>query len=202
MNSQGIALLLYNVGGRARHPFVSGAVNARFSDQAKSGSSPPQVQFKVDYSGGRGAYKKFKNACKPYDGPKLVRVLAACKAPDGSYWALQGEQTDLPNLGFLPWTSQQKAYHLQASHWTGDIAQIEAHLDWVGKTHTDNVFGKATYQGHPVYGFSTSKFGAAKDKYIRQVYLDTYNAAGSTGPAGAARTPSRATGRTGTSATR
>src|SRR4051812_34601277 len=111
VNSQGVALLLYKASGRARHPFVSGAINARFSDAASGGNSPPQVQFKVDYSGGRGAYKKFRNACQAYDGPKLIRVLAACKAPDGSYWALQGEQTDLPNLGFLPWSSKQKAYH-------------------------------------------------------------------------------------------
>ena len=52
-----------------------------------------QVEFKLDYSGGYGTYKRdvwktFKDACRPYDGPDLQWFVAGCKAADGSYWAL------------------------------------------------------------------------------------------------------------------
>ena len=51
-------------------------------------------------STGRLVWPTFRNACAPYDGPALVYLVAACKAPDGSYWALQRWQRGLPLLGF------------------------------------------------------------------------------------------------------
>ena len=36
----------------------------------------------------------------------------ACKAPDGSYWALQSWQRMLPNLGYAPWKKLQRAREL------------------------------------------------------------------------------------------
>ena len=67
-----------------------------------------QISFKLDYSGGWGSRRKdvwrgFRNACRPYDGPELSWLVSACKAPNGSYWALQTWQTALPNLGMAPW---------------------------------------------------------------------------------------------------
>ena len=34
-------------------------------------------------------WSRGKGICLPYDGPPLAWLLRACKAPDGSYWALQ-----------------------------------------------------------------------------------------------------------------
>ena len=75
-----------------------GAVNAR----------PPhakvrQVAFKLDYSGGWGLYRRqlwrtHRNACSPYDGPALAWFVTGCRAPDGSYWAIQSWQRDAPEL--------------------------------------------------------------------------------------------------------
>ena len=45
----------------------------------------------------------------PYDGPKLPWMVKACKAPDGSYWALQKWQRMLPNLGISRGRPSQKA---------------------------------------------------------------------------------------------
>ena len=66
--------------------------------------SRPQLSFKLDYSGGYGKYKQdywktFKSTCKAYDGPALAWKVTACKASDGSYWALQKWQRMLPNYG-------------------------------------------------------------------------------------------------------
>ena len=42
----------------------------------------------------------------------------ACKAPDGSYWALQRWQRRLPMRGFEPFLPEQAAFELHISHWT------------------------------------------------------------------------------------
>src|ERR1043166_4214971 len=82
---------------------AAGAANASGAQNVQ------QVRFKRDYSGGWGKYhragywKTFKNACQPYDGPALSYLVTACKAPDGSYWAVQNWQKDLPLLGFDAW---------------------------------------------------------------------------------------------------
>lgn len=175
VNSKGEALLSYSSHGKTKHVLIWGAVNALPPSTAR-----PQVRFKVDYAGGWGKYhtlywKTFKNACRAYDGPKLPNVIAQCKAPDGSYWAVQQWPQPLPDLGFNPWTPEEKQQWMEVSHWSGPTAQLVAYTDWVyaGKFH--DLFGNFTYQGQPVYGFGTTKFGAPTDGYGRLIYLDTYN---------------------------
>lgn len=175
VNAKGQALLTYREGSRVRRVLAWGAINARHPRQGV-----PQIQFRLDYSGGWGTYgravwKNFPNACRPYDGPELAFVVAACQAPDGSYWALQAWQRLYPNLGFLPWLSFQRAYELHLSHWTGDLAKIEVWADWVYSRRFHHLFGRLTYQGQPVYGFKTNKYGARLDRYGRLIYVDTLN---------------------------
>ena len=135
------------------------------------------MHFKKDYSGGRGKWKHFKNTCRPYDGPKLAWFLAGCKASDGSYWALQMWQRMLPNVGYVPWTHGQKVWEVHVSHWTGEIAQLEAYSDWVYAGRFHEVFGQATYRGQPVYGYRTTRSGNPLDTYGRLIFLDTFNSA-------------------------
>jgi hypothetical protein len=177
VNRKGQAMLTYRAAGRLRHVLVFGAINAR-----QPSESAPQVAFKVDYAGGWGTYRKnlwqhFPNACRAYDGPALPYLVKACKAPDGSYWALQSWQRLFPNLGFTPWLPHQSAYELHMSHWTGEVAKIDAWPDWVLGRKVHHVFGKLTYQGNPVYGFKTNQYGARLDKYGRLIYLDTLDSA-------------------------
>jgi hypothetical protein len=171
-DTQGRAMVTYYLRGRMWHVFYSGAINARQPSQAVK-----QVKFKVDYSGGRGEWRRFKNTCRPYDGPKLAWFVTACKAKDGSYWALQAWQRMLPNAGYVPWKPEQKAVELHISHWTGELAQIEVYQDWIygGKFH--EVFGRATYKGAAIHGFGTTRYGAPTDRYGRLLFLDTYNSA-------------------------
>jgi hypothetical protein len=176
VNAKGEALLTYSAGGKLKHILVWGAVNARHPD-----SGQPQVRFQKDYAGGWGKYhanywKTFGTACRPYDGPKLVFFVTACKAPDNSYWAVQSWQTPLPDLGFTPWTAQLGAYELHISHWTGPLAKIEAWSDWIYSGRFHDLFGRVSYDGQPVYGFGTTNVGAPTDGYGRLVYLDTLDA--------------------------
>src|SRR2546421_8026820 len=59
VSRDGKALVTYTVAGTVRHVLAWGAVNALPPSTGK-----PQVAFKLDYSGGRGAWRTFKNTCR------------------------------------------------------------------------------------------------------------------------------------------
>ena len=176
VNDKGEALITYrNASGKDRHVLAWGAVNAIPPAPGKQ-----QVHFDLDYSGGWGKYhqlywKTFRNACRPYDGPALAYVVAACKAPDGSYWALQSWDAFWPDLGFTPWKASQ-ADVLTLSHWTGDPAVLDVHSDWAYGGKARQLFGTFSYAGKPVYGFKSTHYGAPVDSFGRLVYVDTFSA--------------------------
>jgi hypothetical protein len=176
VNAKGTALITYGRRGRLTHLLARGAVNAR---QRPASPRIPQVKFKLDYSGGwkhhRLVWKHFKNRCQRYDGPDLPWLVSACKAPNGSYWALQSWQTALPNLGMAPWLSSQRTWWLHLSHWTGPLAQLEVHSDWIYGNRFQELFGRFTYRGVGIRGFNTTRFGAPTDGYGRLLFLDTYD---------------------------
>jgi hypothetical protein len=159
--ASGRAHVTYRENGRTRRVLVWGAVDARHPDPAV-----PQVRFRFDYSGPRAA---FRNRCRRYDGPALAWAVAACKAPDGSYWALQAWRRLLPHRGFPPWNAAQTALELRVSHWRGPVARLEAWADWAYGERAHNLFGRLTYQGRPVHGFRTRPL----DGYARNLYIDT-----------------------------
>ena len=176
VNAKGEALVTYRVGGRVRHVLAWNATDAR----QPSSYPAPQVRFRKDYAGGWGKYHtrywdRFQNACRPYHGPAIPFVVAACQAPDDSFWALQAWRTALPDLGFSPWLPIQRAVELHLSHWTGPLARLEVWTDWIYGGRFHDLFGRLTYRGQPVHGFRTDRYGAPLDGYGRLIYLDTFN---------------------------
>jgi hypothetical protein len=176
VNAKGQALITYRASGRLRRVLGWGAINAR-----PSSSGGNQVAFRLDYSGGWGTYHRrlwqaFPDTCRRYNGPVLTHVVASCTAGDGSYWALQSWRVALPDLGFLPWLPAQKTPWLTLSHWSGPIAELEVHTDWIYGGRFQHVFGRLTYLGRPVYGYGTTRLGAPTDRFGRLLYLDTLNA--------------------------
>jgi hypothetical protein len=171
----GTALITYRARGTTRHVLAWGAVNALTPSSGK-----PQVRFKHDYSGGlhslhRAAWVSFVDQCRPYTGPVLAYFVVGCTAPDGSFWALQRWQRNLPHRGFAPWTDWQRAWELHLSHWTGPLAQVELYADWAFDGSAHGIFGRMTYGGEPVHGFHTTADGAPTDTYGRSLYIDTWN---------------------------
>jgi hypothetical protein len=173
VNTKGEALLTYSAAGKTKHVLAWGAVNAIPSTPSRA-----QVAFNLDYAGGWGKYhadywKTFKNACSAYDGPKLGWFVAGCKAPDGSYWAMQAWQKMLPNYGLTP-TAAQSVWMLHLSHWTSELPEFSVKLDWAYRSF-DHLYGTFTYAGNPVFGYKSTPAGVPLDTFGRNVYLDTFN---------------------------
>jgi hypothetical protein len=173
VNRQGQALLTYKAGGRLKRVLAWGAINA---SHPRKGAK--QLEFKLDYSGGWGTYKRdvwktFTNACRPYDGPELTWLVTACKAPDGSYWAIQSWQRMLPNYG-LAANAKQAVWELRLSHFKGEIPKLDIFLDWSYRKY-HHLYGSFTYLGKPVYGFASTSGGVPLDTWGRNLYLDTFD---------------------------
>jgi hypothetical protein len=181
VDRQGEALVTYRTpGGVVRHVYVWGAVNAGPPDPAKA-----QVHFRYDYSGGtkkdgRQTWRTFRDACRPYDGPELVWLVAACKAPDGSYWGLQRWQRLLPMRGVAPFRPGQSAYELHVSHWSGPLPVLQVSPNWTYDGRWQGLFGRLSYEGRPVFGFRTPS-SSRRDPYARFFYVDTFNSVFGTG---------------------
>src|SRR5262245_35984922 len=99
----------------------------------------------------------FGGTCGRYDGPPLAWFVAACKAPDGSYWALQAWQRMLPNYG-LAASAERTVWELHLSHWTGPLPVLTIGMDWSWH-RWDHLFGTVAYARAPVYGFASTPTG-------------------------------------------
>lgn len=166
VDAGGKALVTFHADGRVRRALAWGAVNARAPHPKR-----PQVRFRLRYS----SSARIVNACRPYDGPSLAWLVAACRAADGSYWALQNWQRLLPGRGKAP-SRRQAAWELRLSHWRGALPEFVAKLDWAYGRY-DHVYGWYSYLGHPIFGFRVTRVGRPLDGYARNVYLDTRNSA-------------------------
>jgi len=156
VDGQGRALVIMP----GRRLLASGAVNARPPSRGV-----PQVSFTLRY----GGKLQGGGSCPAYDGPPLVWLVTACKAPDGSYWALQRWQRLRPNYGGV-----SGSYELRLSHWTGDLARLQVGVDWAYRRF-DHLYGRLTYAGQPVHGFRATRSGVPLDAYGRNLFLDTFD---------------------------
>jgi len=168
------ALVTFSEYGVSKRVLVSGAVNA-----LKPTPEVPQVKFALDYGPRKRTESLFTKAssCRKYDGPKLAFFVTGCKAPDGSYWAIQRWRYWWPFFGYAPWLTYQRDWAYHISHWTGPIAKIELWSDWIDRAHGSTaphfVFGRLIYNDVPVYGFRAGNGGQPLDGYGRVLYWES-----------------------------
>jgi hypothetical protein len=158
VNAQGEALVTFAADGVARAALARGAVNAA-------------PRFELRY---RRASGPFAGRCEDYDGPPLPLLVVACKAPDGSYWALQRWQRVQPLRGFAPFRAEHAKEELHLSHWAGPLPELQVSPNWTYGGRWQGLFGRLTYLGVPVFGTRTPSTSRA-DAAARYVYIDTYN---------------------------
>jgi hypothetical protein len=156
------AAVSFRSAGALHQVLASGAIGARPPSLAR-----PQIEFRLGGGSLSGA------GCGRYDGPPLAWVVAACRAPDGSYWALQTWQRSLPDYG-LPPTQGQRQWELRLSHWRGPLAVLRISVDWSYRRF-DHLYGSLTYRARPVYGFRATPAGSPLDAYGRNVFVDTFD---------------------------
>jgi hypothetical protein len=181
VSARGVALATYYASGRTYRTLVWGATNARAPSR-----SARQVAFHVNYAGGYGsslgsAYWRIPahyNVCRRYTGPRLWHMVVACTAPDGTNWALQAWQPILRDNGWSS-TGLHAASGLYVSHWSGPLPKLWFKADWTYAGAPggpfDQVYGRFTYRGYPVYGFRSTPGGAPLDRWGRLIALDTLN---------------------------
>jgi len=167
VDAQGEAMVTYRTGATVHHVLAWGASNALQPTRSRA-----QVAFRLDYSGRRWA--SFRGECRAYDGPSLAFLVTACATPDGSYWALQAWRRTLPNFDGKP-NARLGKLELRLSHWSGPTAVLEAWTDWVYDGRFHHLFGRYTYGGQPVHGFSATTVGNPTDTYGRNIYVDTFD---------------------------
>jgi hypothetical protein len=115
-------------------------------------------------------------SCPAYTGPPIADLVAACTAPDGSYWAVQSWDRDLPDYGVAA-TAAQSQIEVHLSHWTGPIASLSVHADWGYGRQWHHLWGTYTYRGAGIFGSASTVRGVPLDSYGRNVYVDTLDSA-------------------------
>jgi hypothetical protein len=154
----------YVLDGVHKTVVASGATNARFPDRTGR-----QERFRLVYGARLSA-----GFCRAYDGPVLPWFVTGCKAPDGSYWALQRWHRTAPIYGQKPLDAILP--DLRLSHWTGPLPVFTVKQDWAFRIY-DHLYGSLSYLGRPMYGFGTNRFGTPLDSFGVLIYVDTYNSA-------------------------
>jgi hypothetical protein len=185
VDAHGRALVTYRVAGGVRHTLWWGAMNAKFPDRAHPKS---QYTFKRDYSGGSGSFgagywRRMINVCGPYTGPALPMVVKACTMPAGDHWVLQNWRRLMPNGGWpcCNGVPNQGKRELRISHFSG--AAPELWLKWTYSKrftystgrHLEMLYGRYSYRGHGMYGFSSTSTGMPTDSYGILIWVETYN---------------------------
>lgn len=168
VDGEGHALVSYTSHGRSHRLIAAGAINT-------ASTSPGGLrQFLIT----RSHPKAFRNRCAPYHGPALAWQIAACTAPDGSYWGVQSWQRNLPAFGRVP-TKFERLAELRLSHWSGQLPTLTMTLHWpIGEW--PKLLGTYTYRDRAVVGRWT-RSGAPLAWSSRQVVVDTWNSPLGTG---------------------
>jgi hypothetical protein len=169
VRSNTTAVISYTWRGKRWTVTACCALNTRFPE-----ATGHQVHMRLTYRS--LPFRQALGSCGRYDGPELVWLVTACKAPDGSYWALQQWDRMLPNYGLQP-TPTQAAPELRLSHWRGALAKLTVNQDWAYRGRFDHLYGSLTYRGQPMHGFATGRHGEPLDRFGALVYVDTLDSA-------------------------
>ena len=166
----------YTARGKRWNVLAWGAVNA-----IAPALGAKQVDFKLDYSGGWGTYKKdvwktFANTCSPYTGPPLAWRVTSCTAQGRKPLGAAGMAADAAELRPRA-DAKQAVWELRLSHWTGDLPALDRQprlgLPEVRPPLRDV---RLRRQSRSTASSSTAG-GNPLDSFGRNLYVDTFNSA-------------------------
>ena len=102
--------------------------------------------------------------------------MTACKAPDGSYWALQAWQRMLPNYGVDADRDRRLSGSSGSRTGRASCRCCRFSTDWAWH-QWDHLFGTFTYDGSPVLRLPVDAGGKPLDTFGRNIYVDTLDSA-------------------------
>ena len=183
VNAKGEALFTYRrADGRLRHVLAWGAINARAPSQecrrCGSAGTTPAAGASTATAGTGGASR---TAAARTTAPRSSMLVAACKAPDGTYWTVQAWQRRLPLLGFDPGFPLSRTG--SSTSRTSPASCLSSRSSRTGRTA---VAGRACSaatrtSASRCSGSARTAKGVPKDKYGRNLYIDTLQLAVRTG---------------------
>jgi hypothetical protein len=71
----------------------------------------------------------------------------------------------------------QSSWELHVAHFSGELPRLEVYANWTYHGRSQGLFGRYSYLGQPIFGFGANAKGVPKDKYGRNLYIDTFNSA-------------------------
>ena len=150
-----------------RHVLVWGAINARTPDsRPAAGPLLARLHGRPAAAAARPSGSASATPAAATTAPSSATSSPAARRRDGSYWALQRWQRNLPIRGLAAVDAWQRAYELRLSHWVGPLAQVES-------TRTGRSRRRAGHlrphdiRGKPVHGFHTPSTASRRDTYGR-----------------------------------
>jgi hypothetical protein len=167
-NAQGISLRIagttaivgYTTYGSRHHALLSGAVNAvrraQVSRKSRSACATASAERAADRAG-RTPARSSSSALPLATDP--TAVIGRCKRGGGS------SRTSAACAHRGSCTRPIGPATCRNSRW----------LDWSYAGRYQHLFGRYTYRGVPVHGFSSTHRGSPRDAYWRNLYLDTYD---------------------------
>ena len=149
VNAKGEALITYSARRQAEARARLGRDQRDRADARPRAGEPSSSTTRV--AGASTSATTGRRSARPA-APTTARrspgMVAACKAPDGSYWALQAWQRMLAELRR---GAERRAvvWELRLSHWTGDAAGARrSSTDWAWH-QWDHLFGTFTLRRQP-----------------------------------------------------
>ena len=86
-------------------------------------------------------------AAGPTTVPALAMLVAACKAPDGSYWALPALAARSSRCAASRRSDRARSGRsCTSSHWTGPLPELEVSPNWTYGGRWQGLFGRLSYQ--------------------------------------------------------
>jgi hypothetical protein len=159
----GTASASMRVASNARHATLKVvAGGAAEVDWVRAGGGRGSVVIYPNGSRRFGAHLKGRDVSFATTDVSLPMARVTKQTPNGRYWALQA------------WRRLRTGpVELRFSRWRGAPTLLT--LDAVCcKWRSENIIGRATFHGRPIYGYRATRTGNPLDKYGRNVYLDTY----------------------------
>ena len=161
-NRNGEALITYRAGGKLKHVLAWGGAQCDRADTGPGDRSRSSSTTRAA-TGSTGATtgRRSTTCARPTPGHRFHGRSRRASRPTARYWALQAWQRELPDLGLTPQPAQA-VWELRLSHWTGDLPQLDIHMDWAYRRY-DHLFGTLTYKNMPEFGFASTAGGEPLD---------------------------------------